>query len=331
MTDSGRQGASLAARTAESRQGQLGQKSRLPFAERLRRRRPNVRAAETRDAYMLLLPWIMGFLAWTLGPMLFSLFLAFARWDIIGPIRWVGTANFASLFEDKYFYISFKNTAFMVAFGVPLRILVALCLALALNQKLKGMNLYRTIFYLPSVTPLVASSIIWMWILNPEFGILNMFLRKLGFGTLYWLADPRLAKPAFILMSLWGVGTTMVILLAGLQSIPEHLYEAASMDGAGRWKRFRHVTLPMLSPTIFFVLVMGVIGMFQIFTSAFVMTGGGPQHATLFYELYLYESAFMSLKFGYASALAWFLFIVIFLLTRAQFWASRRWVYYEAG
>lgn len=278
----------------------------------------------------MLSPWIIGIIVLVIGPVLASLLLAFTNWDLLTPVKWVGLANFREMFStDDLIPKSLLNTAYYTFFGVPLHLAAALAYALLLNQRLPGMRFYRTAFYVPSVTPAVASAVLWSCIFSPEFGILNFVLHKFGVPEIRWLADARWAKPAFIFMGFWGVGGTMVIFLAGLQGVPEYLYEAANIDGAGTWHRFRHVTLPMLTPTIFFTMIMGVIGSFQVFTAAYVMTAGGPNNATLFYVLLLYRNAFQFLRMGYASSMAWVLFLIIGALTYVQFATSGRWVYYE--
>ena len=293
-------------------------------------RRSGLMRKEAVAAYLFLTPCILGLLIFEAGPVIASAVLSLMNWDLLSPPKWVGLSNFREmLFGDKLIRLSMFNTVYYTFFGVPLQLVAALGAALLLNSRVRGIRLYRTAFYVPSVTPAVANAILWVLIFNPESGIANYVLSSLGLPTYRWLVDPPLAKPAFILMSLWGIGPTMVIFLAGLQGIPEYLYEAASIDGAGALRNFRHITIPMLTPTIFFNLIIGVIGSFQVFTSAYIMTGGGPANATLFYMLYLYRNAFQYLRMGYASTLAWFLFLVIALLTAVQFGAGRRWVFYE--
>jgi len=214
--------------------------------------------------------------------------------------------------------------------GVPLGMAVSLGVAMLLNARVKGMAFYRTIYYLPAIVPAVASSILWIWVLNPQFGLVNVALQRLfGIAGPQWLQSELWSKPSILLMGLWGAGAGMIIWLAGLKGIPETLYEAAEIDGAGKCAAFRHVTLPMLSPYIFFNLIMGVIGTFQIFTQAYIMTSGGPVDSTLFYAYYLFNNAFRYFKMGYASALAWILFLIILALTLVQLRLGKRWVYYE--
>ncbi|MEZ4656910.1 MAG: sugar ABC transporter permease [Caldilineaceae bacterium] len=286
---------------------------------------------EYRDGYIFILPWLLGFLIFVAGPMIASLLISFTRWEIVTPARWVGLEQYAKLFADDRFYLSLYNTAYYVFLGVPLHLLLALLAAMAMNLNLRGIRFYRTVYFLPSITPVVASSLLWLWIFNPEFGLANAALSALGLPRLFWLQDPKLAKASFIIMSFWNIGGQMVILLAGLKGIPQTLYEAAHIDGAGSWASFRNITLPMLSPAIFFNLILAIIGAFQVFTQAYIITQGGPENATLFYVLYLYRMAFENFRMGYASALAWVLFIIILIFTYIQFKLSNRWVFYEGA
>ena len=289
--------------------------------------------------YLFLTPWLLGLIFFTAGPVVLSFYMSFTSWTLLSPPRWVGLENYSRLLaNDSLFYQSLYNTLYYVMFSVPLSMAIALALALLVNQKVRGVQVFRTIFYLPSVTNMVAVSVLWLWIFNPEFGLLNSALRVFGIEGPLWLQSESWSKPSLILMSLWSVGGGMIIYLAGLQGIPQPLYEAAELDGAGPWQKFRSITLPMLTPAVFFNLVMNLIGSFQVFTQAYVMTGskvpgseGSPANSTLFYVLYLYKKAFQQFKMGDAAAMAWILFIVIFTLTLIQFKLSRRWVYYEAG
>ena len=289
--------------------------------------------------YAFISPWVLGFLAFTAGPMLGSVAISFSSWSMLSSPTWVGLEHYERLFSsDPLFTRSLGNTLVYVALAVPLTTAVALGLALLLHQRVPGMGIFRSIFFLPSITNLVAVSILWLWIFNPEFGLLNSGLRALGIEGPLWLQSERWAKPALVLMSLWGVGGSMIIFLATLQGVPLELYEAAELDGAGSVQRFFHITLPMISPAMFFSLVMGFIGGFQVFTQAFVMTGtaqpgseGGPNNATLFMVLYLYKKAFQEFQMGYASAIAWVLFVIVLLFTLVQRKLGQRWVYYEAG
>jgi len=292
-----------------------------------------------RSGYLFISPWLIGFFLFTAGPMLASIGISFSSWSMLSAPSWVGLANYERIFtEDPLFLRSLGNTAYYVLFSVPLTIVLALGLALLLNQRLPGIGIFRTIFFLPSITNLVAISILWIWIFNPEVGLLNRALAVAGIDGPLWLQSETWSKPALILMSLWGVGGSMIIFLAALQGVPPELYEAAELDGAGHLRSFFHITLPMISPAMFFSLVMSLIGGFQVFTQAFVMTGttqpgteGGPNNATLFMVLYLYKKAFQDFQMGYASALAWILFFFILVFTLVQKKLGQRWVYYEAG
>lgn len=262
--------------------------------------------------------------------MIASIVLSFMNWNLLAPPQWAGLTNFANVLNDRYVGVALYNTAYYTFIAVPLDLSAALLVALLMNWRVPFISYHRTIFYLPSVTPVVASTLLWSYVFNPQFGLANAALGIIGLPAQRWFWDPVSAKPSFIIMSMWGFGSAMVIFLAGLQGISQHLYEVASLDGAGLFARFRHVTLPMLTPTIFFNLVIGIIGSFQVFTAAYIITSGGPADATLFFVLYLFRNAFQFFKMGYASALAWLLFVIILAFTLLQFWLSRRWVYYEA-
>ncbi len=276
------------------------------------------------------MPWLLGYLLWTAGPMLASVGMSLTAWKILDTPRFVGLANFAALLHDPLIGTALYNSAFYVAIGVPTHLGIALLIALLVNLRLRGVAFYRTLYFLPSLIPLVANSLLWVTILNTDYGLANVLLTLLHLPAVNWLHDPRIAKDSLILMSWWGIGGQMVILLAGLRSIPDHLYDAAQIDGADWWARFRQVTLPMLSPSIFFNLVIALIGAFQVFTQAYIMTSGGPENATLFYVYYLYNVAFQSFDIGYASAMAWLLFVIVLVLTLLQLRGSRIWVFYEA-
>lgn len=283
------------------------------------------------DAYLFLSPWLLGFVLLVAGPMLGSIALTMMRWDLIGEPAWVGLANFRRVVRDPLVRVSLGNTAFYTFISVPLTLAVSLGTALLLNQRLRFQSVFRTFFYLPSVVPAVANALVWLWILNPDVGLANELLNFFGLPDLLWIYDRNLAKPTFILLTLWGVGNTMIVFLAGLQSIPQSLYEVADIDGANWWQRFRNVTLPMLSPVILFNLIIGIIGSFQVFTSAFILTNGGPQNATLFTVLYIYRLGFEQNNMGVASAVAWILFLIILVFSLVQLRLSRSWVYYEGG
>ncbi|WP_257029446.1 carbohydrate ABC transporter permease [Neobacillus driksii] len=274
-------------------------------------------------------PWIIGFLCFTAYPFIVSFYYSLTSYDLINSPKWVGFENYAEVMKDTNFYKAIKNTFFMAIIAVPINLFSSLMIALILNLKVKGIAIYRTIYYLPSVIPAVAGAMLWSWLLNPEYGIIDIVLRALGLPDPAWLSDPSFTKPALILMGLWGSGAGAIIYLAALQGIPQHYYEAASLDGANVWQKFRYITLPALSPVTLFQLIMGLIGAFQIFTESFILMGGaegGPD--MLFYAVYLYQQAFVFLKMGYASALAWVLFVIVILITIGVFKSSIRWVYY---
>ena len=315
------------------------------FRPDFRSKRSRLERKEGRSAVWFILPWIVGALLFTVGPIIVSLLMSFANWDVIQPAAYRGLGNYQeAVSSDPRFWTTVKVTAIYTAVSVPLGIIVALLLALLLNTKVKGIPLFRTFFYMPALASAVASALIWRKIFQPEGGLLNSLLfgpdgsRDIfgllpllsNNGTVNWLGDEKLALPSLIIMSLWGVGGGMVVLLAGLQAIPDYYYEAATLDGASIWAKFRAVTLPLLSPSLFFTLITGVIASFQAFTQAFVMTQGGPNDSTRFYMMHLFEQSFGSLRMGYASALAWLLFLVILVVTSLQ-WRLNKHVYYEGA
>jgi len=281
--------------------------------------------------YLFIAPWLLGFLAFFAGPIVASLVLSFTKWDIVSPPHWVGLRNYYWIFtHDTDFYQAVKVTLKYSATYLPLEIVMGVAVAMAMNLKARGIGVFRTLFYLPYVVPAVASVLVWVWILNPHFGLLDTLLKFIGIGGPNWFGDPAYALWGIVMISLWTIGGSAIIYLAGLQNIPPQLYEAAEIDGANGWQQFWHVTIPMLTPTLFFKLVLGLIGTFQTFTSAFVATKGGPMESTLFYMLYIYNKAFVSLKMGYGSALAWILTLIILVVTLAVFKSSPYWVHYEA-
>ncbi|NPV07733.1 MAG: sugar ABC transporter permease [Anaerolineae bacterium] len=286
-------------------------------------------------SWLFVLPWIFGFVAFIAGPMLYSLYLSLTEASMLRPPVYVGLLNYRNLFSfdevTSLFWKTLYNTSYYVFISVPLGIVVGFAIALMLNQDVVGRGVWRTIYYLPSIIPGVAVSLLWILIFNKEFGVLNNVLAVVGIEGPAWLYEERWAKPALIIMSLWGAGGPMLIFLAGLQGIPTELFDAAKVDGAGLWPRFRHITIPMVSPTIFFVLITGIIGSFQVFTNTYVMTQGGPNNSTMMYVLYLFNLAFQQFRMGYASALAWIYFIIIMFFTVLIFRSSAAWVYYEAG
>ena len=293
----------------------------LPKTPRARR--------EALEGYIFLLPWLLGFILFTAGPLLASFYLGFTsyRGDRSWP-DWIGFANFTKLFQDELFWQSLKVTVIYAVGFLPPGMALGFGIALLMNQRVKGVSIFRTIYYLPSVITGVAVAVLWGFVFHKEFGVLNTVLELFGVTPISWLFDSRWIMIAFIIMGLWGVGDGMIIYLAGLQGIPTELYEAASIDGARRMRRFWNITIPMMSPTLFFVLVTALIKTFQIFTTAYIMTRGGPNYATYFFSVNIYNTTFMSLRFGYASALAWLLFVLIFLLTLLLFRSAKFWVFY---
>jgi multiple sugar transport system permease protein len=289
------------------------------------------RRRDLRNGLLFASPWLVNLAVFIAYPIAASFYFSLCSYDALRRPRWVGLENYRILFtEDPLFWTSLWNTLYIVALGLPVTMAISLGIALLMNQRLKGMAFYRTLYYLPSITPVVATSALWLWLLNPEIGLVNNLLGKVGVQGPGWLASPDWSKPALILMGLWGAGGAMVIYLAGLQDVPQQLYEAASLDGAGKWAQLRHVTLPMLSPVILFNLIMGLIGGFQYFTQAYVVSKGtgSPQDSLLFYAFHLFNSAFLDFRMGYASAMAWVLFLVTLVCALAVFRSSARWVYY---
>jgi len=279
--------------------------------------------------YVFVSPWLAGFLVFTAVPFLVSIYLSFTRYDVVSSPVWVGLANYRKLLsEDPLFWKSLWITFKYSLVAVPVGIVAGVALALLLNLEIGGISVYRTIFYIPSIVPVVATSVIFVWILNPQIGLVNGILRRFDIIGPAWLQDTKWAFWSLVFMSLWGVGGSMIIYLAGLKDIPLTLYEAAIIDGAGAWQRTRHVTLPMITPVIFFNLIMGVIGSFQYFTQAFIMTQGGPEDSTHFYALYLFNRAWRYLDMGYASAMAWILFVIVMVFTVLIFRTHHRWVHY---
>jgi len=290
------------------------------------------------EGYLFISPWLLGTALFTLGPVLAVLALAFSRWNLFTAPKFIGTANFVKLSHDPLFYKSILNTLYFTALSVPLGLAAALGLALLVDHKIRGMTLFRTVFFLPNIVSGVATLLLWKWLLDPNFGLINEVLDGLyvtellgwiGVGRPQWLASQGWAMPAMVLMGLWGVGGSMMMFLASLQSVPKELLEAAQLDGAGVWQRFRYVTLPFLTPTVFFLAVVGVIGSFQTFNQAYIMTRGGPANATLFYCLYLFQNAFETFNMGYACAMAVVLFFAVLIVTLVQVWGSRKWVFYQ--
>lgn len=281
--------------------------------------------------WLFILPAVLGVALWVAGPMLYSVWLSMTDWDVLRPPRFIGGQNFIDMASDRLFYKSLWVTLFYTIFHVPLTLILAFLVALLLNTNTRGIAFFRTLYYLPSIVPAVANAVLWMWIFNSEFGLLNLLINKLGFEKVMWLQNPNTALPALIIMSLWSLGGVMIIYLAGLNGIPEQLYEAASIDGAGNLTKFFRITLPMMSSVIFFNLILQIIGSFQVFTASYLITAGGPNYATTFYVLYLFDNAFSFFEMGYASALAWVLFFIILALSLLVFRSGSSWVYYEEG
>jgi multiple sugar transport system permease protein len=292
--------------------------------------------SETFAALGFIFPWIIGFLVFTAGPMVASLLLSFTDYSILDAPRFVGMDNYARLVTDPRLRQSLWNSFFYAVLYVPLSIIFALALALLLNRVGRAAGFFRTVFYLPSITPAVAIGTLWLWILNPRVGLVNRGLALLGLPGPGWTTDPAWIKPGIVLMTLWGVGGTVVIYLAALRNVPAELYEVARLDGAGAWRQFRNVTLPLISGTVFFTVIVNTIHALQIFAEVYTMyfgqmRSGAGGSAALFYVIYLFRQAFEFLRMGYASAMAWLLFIIILILTAIQLQMSKRWVYYEGG
>jgi multiple sugar transport system permease protein len=279
--------------------------------------------------YIAILPWFIGFLVFTAGPMVYSAYLAFTDWELLTPPEWVGLKNFEKLRSDPLFRTAMTNTIIYTVVSVPLQLLVALIVALLLNQGVRGQNLYRAIAFLPSQMPAVATSMLWFFIFSPTGGLANAAIGLFGIPPQKWLWDIELVKPALIAIAVWAFGGAMIIFLAGLQDIPQTLYEAAEIDGAGALSKLWYITVPLLTPTIFFNLVIGLIGAFQVFTPVYLMTGGGPGTSSMMMGLLIYREGFEEYNMGYASLLAWVLFLVVIVLTVIQFTIARRWVHYE--
>ena len=274
-------------------------------------------------------PWIVGFCGFMLYPVVASMYFSFCDYSVLRKPIWIGTDNYSELLSDELFWVALKNTFLYAVMALPLSALAALGLALLLNTKIRGLTVYRTIFFLPSLVPLVSLAVLWLWMFNGQTGLVNVALGSIGISGPNWLGDPTWSKPALVLMAMWGVGHAMVIYLAGLQSVPVSLFEAAQLDGAGAWKKTRHITLPMISPVIMFNVIMGMIGTLQVFTVPYVMfPNGAPARSTYFYTMYLYDNSFRFLRMGYASAMGWLMFLIIFALTLISLKLMERRVHY---
>ena len=296
------------------------------------RRRSRRVTREAVEGYLLISPWILGFLCFTVGPMLASLYFSFTQYNIISAPHFIGLANYVRAFggADRLFYPSLLRTLEFAALYAPAGVVISLLLAVLLNRRLIGVSIFRTLFFMPTLTPVAATALLWTWLLQPDVGPVNYLLGRIGIEGPRWLASEQWALPTLVVASLWGSvgGSRMIIFLAGLQGVPQELYEAASIDGANWWHRLRHVTLPMISPVTFFLIILTALAALRVFALAFIATNGGPDYATWFYLLHLYNTGFQSFYMGYASALAWVFFVLVLAFTFIQFRFARRWVHY---
>lgn len=306
----------------------------LTVGARARPRRVRRSARARKEAawfYVMISPWLIGFLVFLAGPLLASLYFSFTDYDLLTPPHWIGLGNYRHMFgTDPLFWKVVGNTVFYTAIAVPATTIVSIGLAALLHRSVPGIRIFRTIVYLPALVPLVASAMLFTWVLAPDTGLLNRTLRLVGIHGPAWLLDETWVKPALILMSLWSVGTSVILLLAGMQGIPAEFGEAARIDGANSWQQFRRITLPMLSPVILFNVIMGMIGSFQIFSQVYILTKGGPDNASEMLVPYLFDQGFRFNKMGYASALSWVLFVIIMAFTALVFRTSSGWVFYES-
>ena len=293
------------------------------------RRGLSIRAREAIECYLFILPMLLGLLLFFIGPMIASFYFSLTEYDMLSSPEWVGTKNYQDLFNDDLFWKSLRVTTIYSGVSVPLVLALALAMAVLLNQKFRGVTAFRAIYYLPTVMSGVAVATLWKWIFNTDYGVLNLLLDKIGIRGPAWLSSEEWAMPALIITSLWTAGGSMLIFLAGLQGIPADLYEAAELDGVDRWNRFLNITMPLLSHVTFFNLVLGIIGALQVFTEAFVLTRGGPNNSTLLLSVYLYRNAFQFLKMGYASAIAWVMFLIVMVLTLLVFKSAPMWVHHQ--
>ena len=298
----------------------------------LPRRGPRLSLArrEALAGYLFILPAVLGFMIWYAGPMAYSAWISLTDWPLLKEPRYIGLDNYQRMLNDPLFEKSLRVTFTFVVISVPLVQVTAFAIALLLNVEVRGQAIFRTIYYLPTIAPLIASSILWQWIFNSEFGLLNSLLRQLGLPKVLWLQDSDWAIRVLILLSVWNFGSTMVIYLAGLQGVPRSLHEAAMIDGARAWRRLINITIPMMSPVILFNTLLGTIFALQTFTQGLVITNGGPNNSTLFYALNLYRQAFINFRMGYAAALAWVLFAIILVVSIIAFRTVGRRVYYES-
>lgn len=284
---------------------------------------------EAKKGYGFISPWIIGFVLFQAGPLLAVIYLSFTQYDVFTPPRWIGLRNYEQIFADRLFWQSLSNTVYIVLISVPLRLVISFLIALLLNQRIRGMGIYRAIFYIPMMVPVAATAVLWAWILNSRLGILNYFLDSAGLPAPNWLIVREWSKNAIILVTMWRIGEPIVLYLAGLQDVPGELYEAAEVDGAGWFKKMTRITIPMMTPTIFMILVLEVIQVFQTFVWSYAMTKGGPLNSSLVYVLYIFRRAFDDFRMGYAAALSVILFLIVLVLTVILFRFSKYWVHTE--
>ena len=291
----------------------------------------NAERVQAKAGILFCLPWMLGLAIFYAYPLLSSIFYSFSAYNVVSPYKWIGLLNYQMLLKDKVFWIGISNTLIYAAMAVPLSALVGILLALLLNVKLPGRGIFRTVFYMPTLVPVVATSILWQWLLNPQFGVVNYLISLFGVQGPPWLGDPAWAKPSLVLMAQWTLGNAVIVYLAGLQDISRDYYEAADIDGASTFQKSMHITLPLLTPVIFFNVVMSVINTLQVFTLPYALTlgTGKPANSLMFYSMYLYNNAFAYMKLGYASAMAWILFVIIIAFTLLLFRSSNNWVFYQ--
>ncbi len=306
-------------------------KTSLPKFDSSPRRSLTLTQRRNLTGYIFIMPFILGFIFWFLIPAIVAGYLTFQKWDLISPPKFIGLDNITHLFNDPLLLLSLKATFVYTFLSVPLSLLLSFFLATLINREFRGIAIFRTIYYLPSIVPAIANALLWAWMFNTEFGLINVVVRALGGSKVAWLQSTTWAIPAFVILTLWGAGGAMIIFLAGLQGIPDIYYEAAEIDGAGRWAKLRNITLPLMSPIIFFNFVLGLINTFQIFTIAYLITGGtgGPENSTLFLVLYIYRTGFRSQNMGYAAALSWVLFLILMVLSFIIFKYMGSRVFYE--
>lgn len=290
------------------------------------------------EGYLLASPVILGLLIFTIGPIIYTLYLSFTDYNLVNPPQWVGLANYEEMFtQDELFRKSLVTTAYYSALAIPSTVIASFFVAMLLNSNVRGLAFFRTIWYLPALVPAAASAALWRWIMNEDFGLINNALMDMGFDPIGWLTDPKWTVPTLAIVALWGgIGGTMLIFLAGLQGVPTHLYEAAELDGAGWWRRLINITFPMMSPIIFFNLILGIIGSFQAFATVYLIftPGGGsgevgPSNSAMLYLVYLYRNTFNYFRVGYGAAMSWVLFVIIVTITLVMFALQKKWVFYE--